>query len=190
MRDPEDNPWTTVSTRLAYRNPWITVVEHDVVRPDGARGIYGVVSKRTAVGVVALTAADEVVLVGQWRYPLGRYSWELVEGAVEDGEEPQEAMARELAEEAGLVAATWEHLAGPWALSNSVTDELAHVFVATGLSEVDAAPEGTEVLQVVRVPFAEALARVDAGGIDDALSVLGLLALDRRRRRRGGAHSS
>lgn len=182
---PEGDPYTTTDSRRVYANPWITVTEHDVVLPDGSAGLYGVVHKALALGVVAVDDDDRVVLVGQWRYPLGRYSWELVEGAHEPDEDdtPLGGIQRELAEEAGLAAATWELLTPrPVALSNSVTDEEALLWLATSLSPAVAEPDPAEQLQVARLPFDEAVARAVDGRIDDAMSVLGLLLADRRRR--------
>jgi 8-oxo-dGTP pyrophosphatase MutT (NUDIX family) len=124
------------------------------------------------------------VLVGQWRYPLERYSWELVEGAHEPtlGEDPLVGMQRELAEEASLAAANWELLTPrPIALSNSVTDEEALLWLATDLSPASAEPDPTEVLQVTRVPFADAVAMAVDGRIDDSMSILGLLLAEHRR---------
>lgn len=176
------NPWTRLASQTVYENPWIRVREDRVVRPDGETGIYGVVGTRIATGVVALTDADEVVLVGQWRYPLDRYSWEIVEGGVDDGETIQEAIARELREEAGLTAAVWEPLGDVVHLSNCFSSEEAYLFVARDLTEVPAAPEGTEDLARRRVPVDVALELVDQGEITDAMSVIGLLRLDRWRR--------
>lgn len=178
------DPWTTLSTREVYANPWITVREDQVLRADGSPGVYGIVHTKLAVGVLALTADDEVVLVGQWRYALGRYSWELVEGGVDPGEEALPAIQRELAEEAGLAAATWEPLIGPIALSNSIMDEMAVLWLATDLSPVADPPpvDPSEELAVTTVPLADALLLVDAGTIEDSMTVMGLLALDRRRR--------
>ncbi|MFT4744320.1 MAG: 8-oxo-dGTP pyrophosphatase MutT (NUDIX family) [Nitriliruptoraceae bacterium] len=184
-RDPTTSPWRTVASRPVYENPWIAVREDDVVTPTGTSGIYGVVHKPLALGVVAIDAQDRVVLVGQWRYPLDRYSWELVEGAFDHGEDdtPLAGIQRELAEEAGLAAARWELLtATPIALSNSVTDEMAMLWVASGLTPVVAkTSDPTEELRVTRVPFAEAVAATIDGRIDDAMSILGLLLADRRR---------
>jgi 8-oxo-dGTP pyrophosphatase MutT (NUDIX family) len=180
--DTPRNPWTTRSSREVYRNPWITVREDQVVRPDGSPGIYGVVSTALAVGVLALTDRDEVVLVGQWRYTLDAYSWELVEGGAHDGEDGLAAARRELREEAGFAASSWERLGGDLAISNSVTDERAELWLARGLTPVPPAPEPTEVLEVAAVPLHEALARVDRGEITDVMTVVGLLTLDRRRR--------
>jgi 8-oxo-dGTP pyrophosphatase MutT (NUDIX family) len=176
----EASPWKTLSSRVVYQNPWMTVREDQVIRPDGKPGIYGVIDKGAATGVVAIDDEGRVVLVGQYRYPMGRYSWEIVEGGAESGEEPLQAAQRELREEAGLVAADWEPLGGVLQVSNCVTSEEGFLFLARGLSEVPAEPEGTEVLQIARVPLAQALARVDSGEIEDAMSVVALLRAARR----------
>ncbi len=175
------NPWTTRSSRVVYENPWMTVREDDVVRPDGHDGIYGVITTRVATGVVALDDDDRVVLVGQWRYPLERYSWEIVEGGTDDGESPEDAVARELREEAGLVAAHWEPLGGPVHLSNCLSAEEARLYLARGLTEVGADPDGTEQLQRRWVGIDEAIALVEDGTITDAMSVIALLRLARSR---------
>lgn len=181
------DPWTTLGSREVYGNPWIRVREDEVLRPDGSPGIYGVVEMSPAVGVVALTDADEVVLVGQWRYTLGEYCWELVEGGAHDDEDVLSAAKRELAEEAGFEATHWEQLgSGRVTMSNSVTDEVATLFLARGLTPVLNAPDPTEELEVRLVPVTRALELVDAGVLDDVLTVVGLLTLDRRRRRSAG----
>jgi 8-oxo-dGTP pyrophosphatase MutT (NUDIX family) len=131
--------------------------------------------------VIALGDDGEVTLVGQYRYTLERYSWEIVEGGAEPGEAPMDAAKRELREEAGLIASRWRALGGPVHLSNCFTDEAGYLFVAEGLTEVDAAPDATERLALRRVPLAEALAEVDRGEITDAMSVIGLLRLARER---------
>lgn len=175
------NPWTTHASRVVYDNPWITVREDQVLRPDGAAGIYGVVTMRTATGVVAVTDDDRVVLVGQWRYPLASYSWEIVEGGTDDGEQPHEAAARELREEAGFEAAEWRPLGGPVHLSNCVSAEEGRLFVARGLTAVAADPDGTEELARRLVPVEQALGYVDDGTITDALTVIALLRYARDR---------
>src|SRR5262245_61579297 len=132
--DPQRNPWTRLSRRTTYENPWITVYEDQVLRPDGQPGIYGMVHfKNLAVGVVALDDQDRVLLVGQYRYTLDRYSWEIPEGGAPAGEEPLAAAQRELREETGCTASRWRELLRAH-LSNSVSDELAILFLAQDLS--------------------------------------------------------
>jgi 8-oxo-dGTP pyrophosphatase MutT (NUDIX family) len=176
-------PWTRRSRRLAYENPWITIWHDEVTRPDGAPGIYGVVHfANLAVGVLALDEHDRVPLVGQHRYALDAYSWAIPEGGVPLGETPEDGARRELREETGLEASTWREL-GRMHLSNSVSDEHAVVFLATGLTSGTAAPDGTEALDMRWVPFDEVLAMTLDGRITDALTVMAVqrAALDRAR---------
>lgn len=181
---PDTSPWTTHASREVYRNPWMHLREDRVTTPTGTEGVYGVVSKSMALGVVAIDDDDRVVLVGQWRYPHDRWSWELPEGGLDHGEEPLAGIQRELAEEAGLAAADWDLLTPhPIALSNSVTDEVARLWLATDLTPHEVASDDpTEDLVVTRVPFDEAVAACLDGRIEDAMTVLGLLLADRRRR--------
>lgn len=174
-------PWTRRSRRVAYENPWITIWHDEVTRPDGEPGIYGLVHfANLAVAVLALDADDRVPLVGQHRYALDLYSWEVPEGGVPFDEAPVDGARRELREETGVEAATWRELARSH-LSNSVSDELAILFLATDLTAGVAAPDGTESLEVRWVPFSEVLAMTLDGRITDALTVLAVhrLALDR-----------
>jgi ADP-ribose pyrophosphatase len=141
------NPWTLLSRRIAYENPWIRVYHDDVLRPDRQPGIYGVVHYRNrAVGVVPIDAADRVLLVGQFRYVLGAYSWEIPEGGAPFDEDPLEAARRELREETGYTAAHWQPIARAH-LSNCVSDEEAILYLATELTAGEASPEPTEDLQ-------------------------------------------
>lgn len=182
-----DGPWRRLGRRVAYQNPWLTVWHDDVIRPDGAPGIYGVVHfANRAIGILALDEEDRVLLVGQHRYPLAAYTWEIPEGGGGLDESPLEAARRELAEETGFRAGSWREL-GRAALSNSVTDELAVFFIATELRAGAAAPEGTEELQTRWVPFDEAVAMTLDGRIDDALSTL---AIQREALERGAAAPS
>lgn len=173
-----ENPWKTHSARCVYENPWVRVEEHEVTNPSGKPGIYGVVGfKNRAVGVVPIDEEGHTWLVGQYRYTLGEYSWEIPEGGCPAGESPLEAARRELREETGLVADDYRLLLDGVALSNSVSDERGTLFVATGLSQSDACPEETELLELRRLPLAEAVAMVRRGEITDSLSVIALLAL-------------
>lgn len=168
------SPWRRTSRRIAYENPWLTVWHDEVIRPDGQPGIYGVVHfANVAVGVVVLDAHDRVLLVGQHRYALDHYSWEIPEGGVPDGETPIDGARRELREETGVEAETWHEL-GRIHLSNSVTDESGVLYLATGVTHGAAAPDGTEQLEVQWVPFEQALAMTLDGRITDAMSVTGI----------------
>lgn len=167
-------PWTRLSVEKVYSNPWINVEHHQVVRPDGLPGIYGVVHfTHSAIGVVPLDDEGYTWLVGQHRYPLDEYSWEIPEGGGELHEAPQVAAARELSEEVGLQALEWIDL-GRVHTSNSVCNESGRVFLARGIQVGLSHPEGTEQLQVRRLPFTEALAMAARGEITDCISVVAL----------------
>lgn len=172
------NPWQTVATRETYSNPWIRVREDQVIQPGGGPGIYGVVEyKNIAVGVIPIDDDGCTWLVGQWRYCHERYEWEIPEGGCPAGEAPAEAARRELLEETGIVAAHLEPLLTGLQLSNSTTDEVCHLFIATGLTFAQAQPEDTEALEVVRLPLTEAIQMARDGRIRDSVSVLALLAV-------------
>jgi 8-oxo-dGTP pyrophosphatase MutT (NUDIX family) len=176
-------PWERRSRELVYENAWIQVFHDEVTRPDGEPGVYGVVHPKTmAVGVVAIDDEDRVALVGQHRYTIDEYSWEIPEGGVPAGEDPVVGAKRELEEEAGVVAGQIRELLRV-TLQDSVTDERAAVFMATDLTETETSPEGTEDITVRWVGFDEAVAMVDDGRITDSLSQLAILkvALDRAR---------
>jgi 8-oxo-dGTP pyrophosphatase MutT (NUDIX family) len=173
--DETENPWRTLASENVYDNAWIRVREDKVVRPDGERGIYGVVHfKNTAIGILAIEG-NFIYLVGQYRYPLEQYSWEIPEGGCTEGEDLLQAAQRELAEETGLRAEKWEML-GEAHLSNSVSDERAVWFLATKLTQEESQPEGTEQLIVRRILFSEALGMALAGQITDALSLLAIMS--------------
>ena len=171
----QDNPWRTLSSREIYHNPWIGVREDKVVQPNGGDGIYGVVSfKNLAIGVLPIDLDGSTYLVGQYRYPLGVYSWELPEGGGARDTAPLLSAQRELKEETGLQAGDWREFLR-MDLSNSVSDETAICFLALDLVQGEAEPEDNEVLEVKRVSFQKALSMALDGEITDAMSVAMLL---------------
>ena len=169
------NPWKKLSSKNIYENAWIKIREDAVVNPSGGDGIYGVVSfKNIAVGVLPLDEDGFTYLVGQYRYPLDAYSWEIPEGGCPQGEEPLEAGKRELLEETGIKAENWEELLTIHT-SNSVCDEVGYVFIARQLSFYEAQPESTEDLKVKKIHLSEAVEMVMRNEIRDSISVAALL---------------
>ena len=177
--DPKHNPWQTLSTEIKYHNPWIRVREDQVVNPSGGRGIYGVVSmKNKALGIVPVDAAGNTWLVGQYRYPLNEYSWEIPMGGGPVELDILESAQRELREETGLTARRWTNIARLHT-SNSVTDEEGFVFLAEDLEHGEVEPEETEDLRIWKLPLAEAVQMVMDNRITDAISVAGLLKAEK-----------
>ncbi len=155
----------------------MTVWHDEVDRPDVGPGIYGVVHfANLAVGVVVLDDGDRVLLVGQHRYTIDAYSWEIPEGGVPDGESAIDGARRELREETGVDADGWRKLVDVH-LSNSISDEAGVLFVAHARQHGVASPDATEDLTIRWVPFDAALTMVRMGEITDALTILGLQAL-------------
>lgn len=164
-------PWTIQQQHTVYENPWIKVDHHDVTAPTGKTGIYGTVSfKGGAVAVLPLADNGDTWLVGQHRFPLDEYSWELPMGGCPKDEQPLEAARRELREETGLSASSWQAL-GHYHVSNCITDEQAWGFLAEGLEQGDTEFDDTEELAIQRLPFDEVLAMTLDGRITDLVSV-------------------
>lgn len=173
--EEDGDPWTVKSVERVFENDWLALDRHHVIHPGGVAGTYAVVRpRRLAVGVLPIEEDGGVHLVGQWRFPLGHYSWEMPEGGADPGEDALACAKRELAEETGLRARSFQKVL-EMDLSNSVTDERAVVFIATGLEPGAAQPEATEVLRHRRAPFLEVLARVADGRMRDSLTVAAAL---------------
>jgi 8-oxo-dGTP pyrophosphatase MutT (NUDIX family) len=173
--EEDGDPWVVKGVTQAFANDWFRIESHGVIHPGGAAGTYSVIRvRRLAVGVLPIDADGSVHLVGQWRFPLGRYSWEMPEGGGEPGEPAIACARRELAEETGLRAGQIIPIL-ELDMSNSLTDETAVIFLATELLPGEASPEPTEVLQRRRAPFREVLARVTDGRLRDAMTVAAML---------------
>lgn len=171
----ERNPWTTIESRKIYDNNWIGLTEHQVINPSGGKGIYGEVHfKNLAIGILPLDEELNTWLVGQYRFPLKAYSWEIPEGGGPLGSDPLDSAKRELLEETGLSATDWVELQRMH-LSNSVSNELAIIYIARGLSMGVAEPEETEELRLRKLPFQEAYEMVLNGEITDSMSVAAIL---------------
>ena len=172
-----ENPWKIVGQQQIYDNPWIGITEYDVINPGGGKGIYGKVHyKNLAIGVIPLDAEGYIWLVGQYRFVLDRYSWEIPEGGGDPAVPPVESAQRELQEETGLAASELTLLM-EMHLSNYVSDEQAFVYLARGLEQGKAEPEETEQLVVRRIPFEEAYEMVERREITDSMSVAGILKI-------------
>lgn len=171
----QDGSWRTLDRSYLYRNPWCAFRVDEVVLPDGAAIEYGILESRGFAAVVPLTDDGNVVLVRQWRQPLGSFTLELPSGGVDEGEDPREAARRELFEETGFRAAELEHLVSVHT-STGRTTEVCHLFRCRTLRDPEGPrPEPTEFIRIVELPLEEALRRVSDGSITDAATVLGLL---------------
>ncbi|MGY4537994.1 8-oxo-dGTP pyrophosphatase MutT (NUDIX family) [Mucilaginibacter sp. UYNi724] len=175
MQHPEANPWKITSEKEIYDNSWINVTEYQVINPSGNPGIYGQVHyKNIAIGILPLDADMNTYLVGQYRFTLNQYSWELPEGGGIIGIDPLASAKRELLEETGLKASQWMEIQRMH-LSNSVSDELCILYIARGLEQHEAEPEDTEQLVVKKVPFEDVYRMVCSGEITDSLAVAAVL---------------
>lgn len=175
MKDLEQNPWKTLSTKEVYNNAWIQIKHNEVINPGGGKGIYGLVHfHNIAVGILPLDKEYNTWIVGQYRYALGQYSWEMPEGGSLLEDNPLDSAKRELKEEAGIVAQKWTKLMDFYT-SNSVTDEYAVCYIAQGLTFEEAEPEETEDLLVRKLPFKELFDMTMRGEIKDSLTVAAVL---------------
>jgi ADP-ribose pyrophosphatase len=169
------NPWKITSEKTVYETPWIEVSHHEIINPAGKPGIYGTVQfKNLAIGIIPLDENYDTWIVGQWRFPLKQYSWEIIEGGGPLNIPPIESAKRELKEEAGIVAEKYTLLCNMHT-SNSATNEYCHIFLAQNLKFEEAEPEESEDLIIKKIPFEKAYQMVLNGEITDSLSMVGIL---------------
>lgn len=166
------NPWKKISRKTVYKNPWIEVFEDTVIRPDKKRGIYGVVKPTTCLTIVPVTKHQEIYLVGQWRYTVGKYSWEIPSGGMEPGEKnPRMAALRELKEETGLHAKKLT-LLGHFYLANGIVNQNCIVYMATELTKAtDIKKDPTEMLDLTKKSFSDIAALIKSNKITDDVTI-------------------
>lgn len=175
MANEEINPWVTLSNKTVYENNWIAVEHRDIINPNGGKGIYGVVRfKNLAIGILPIDDEGNTFIVKQFRYPLGHYTWEIPEGGGPIDRNPLESAKRELSEEIGARAKNWK-LIQEMELSNSATDEVSLLYLATDLEFFESHPDETEQLEIQKVPFSTLVDKVLSGEMKDSLSVAAVL---------------
>ncbi|MBP9688137.1 MAG: NUDIX hydrolase [Bacteroidia bacterium] len=175
MHPNEENPWTINTKNEVYDNPWITVTHHEVSHVSGHIGIYGTVHfKKIALGVLVLDDDYNTWIVGQYRFPIKQYSWELPEGGGDLNIDPLVSIKRELLEEAGIIAQSWHKIQTMY-LSNSTTDEIAHLYIAKNLTFKVAQPDNDELLKQKKLPFNELYNMVINGQVTDAMTITTVL---------------
>ncbi len=168
-------PWKTLDVEERYRTPWIVVSHHNVIDPSGRPGIYGVVHFRNiAVGVIPLDPEGNTWIVGQYRYPIEAYSWEIPEGGGSRDRPALESAQRELREEVGIVAHHWTEVLQV-DLSNSASDEVGVIYVAQELEFHDPEPDHNEELAMHKLPFEELYGMVIRGEVRDSLTVAAVM---------------
>jgi 8-oxo-dGTP pyrophosphatase MutT (NUDIX family) len=173
----EDNPWKILDEKTMYDNPWIQVTEFKVINPSGGQGIYGKVHfKNFAIGIVTLDDDWNTHLVGQFRFPINQYSWEIPEGGGAMNTDPVLSAKRELLEETGLIAKSWTKILSMH-LSNSVSDEIAFIYLARELEQHAADPDETEKLSLQKIHLDDAFRMIETGVITDSISVAALQQL-------------
>jgi len=169
------NPWQTLTEEKVFETPWIAVHKYDVINPSGNPGLYAITKfKNLAIGVLPLDKDYNTWLVGQYRFPLNEYSWEIPEGGGNPEIDPQVSAARELKEETGIIASTYT-LIQEMQLSNSATNEYCYLYLAQDLVFEESEPEDDEQLEIIKLPFEELYQRVCNGEIKDSLTVAAVL---------------
>jgi 8-oxo-dGTP pyrophosphatase MutT (NUDIX family) len=173
----ESNPWKTIDAENVYESDWIKITKSNVLNPAGRPAVYSWVHfKNLAIGIVPMDETKNIWLVGQFRYPINQYSWEIPEGGGKLNVAPEESARRELLEETGIKAKTIMDI-GRMHLSNSATDELSITYLATGLEFYESEPEESEVLQLKKISLHDAFLMIDSGEITDAISVAAIQKL-------------
>ena len=174
MNVSTDNPWQKIDEEIKYDNSWIKVTHSNVITPSGSEGIYGSVHfKNWAIGMIPLDKNLNTWIVGQYRYPIQQYSWEIPEGGGPIGVSAIETAKRELSEECGLKAKKWTQIQ-TFHLSNSVSDEYGEIFLAQDIDEFENHPDPEEELVVKKLPFEDVFQMVLKGEITDSITIMAI----------------
>ena len=172
--EKKHGPWTIVESEQKYRHKLVEVHEDQVIKPDGTPGTYATVKVKAGVSVLALDEYGIVHLAKEFRYAIGRYSIEVVGGAVEEGEQPVQAAQRELREELGIEANQWMELSKVDPLT-SIIDSPSTLFLARDLTFKEKKHEGSERIEVVKVSLNDAMSMVIDGRITHGTSCVLIL---------------
>jgi ADP-ribose pyrophosphatase len=168
-------PWKTLSNRQVYENPWTRVREDIAEMPNGRTTVYGVVECGQCVGILPFLDEEHVLMIRQYRYVFGENDrWEMPTGGVKPGESLLEAAHRELREEVGYDASELSHIS-TYYTSKSVMHEIAHLYIGSGLAQVQAMPDETEFLEIETFDFERVLQMTLAGEIRDSMTILAVL---------------
>ena len=169
----EENKWKTVSTKETYRTPYFSVHEDEVIRPDGSAGKYYVIEQKPAIMIVAVTGANEIYLIGQYRYTTQMFSWEIPGGGYEGGDMLEEAK-RELLEETGVISQTWERL-GTIQTMNGQANHLAEVFLAKDVQKTSIHKQAEEgITEMRKETFTTVFEMIKSGELTDSESITSL----------------
>jgi 8-oxo-dGTP pyrophosphatase MutT (NUDIX family) len=171
----EENPWEILSSEIVHQTPWVRINHHKVINPGGSESVYSVTEfKNLAIGILPFDDEYNTWIVGQYRFPINTYSWEIPEGGGDPNIPPIESAKRELEEECGLVADEWQELLISHT-SNSATNEIAYIYVAKGLTHTAPNPDEDERLEIRKLPFTELYRMVMDNKITDSLTVMAVL---------------
>ena len=174
MNVSTNNPWQKLDEEVKYDNSWIKVTHSNVINPSGSRGIYGSIHfKNWAIGIIPIDKNFNTWLVGQYRYPIQKYTWEIPEGGGPIGVSTLETAKRELSEECCLKANKWTKIQ-TFHLSNSVSDEYGEIFLAQDLKEFENHPDPEESLVIKKLPLEKVFQMIFEGDITDSISVMGI----------------
>lgn len=171
-----------LNQKVVYQNNWMTVFEDDIEFPNGAKGIYGYVTRKNGVVVLVINPKNEVLIIKQFRYPIQNWEWGIPGGGVDKNEDPKAAVEREITEETGLKIESIEKIGQYYPLSSCST-ELVFLFIAKVTDEkleVKQRLEDESISEMKFVSIAEALRMIDAGEMTDAYTCNALQILARK----------